>query len=194
MILPVIEVIFALLRLVGEVELGQLSKSAETQHGEGARQACHSATATLDCPFEQLTVDVFHILKYGDEVVLGSRAGDDSCLCQHVPTTSRLQLHFVHEVLNAMAIENAIAVDEEHEQVVVPAKIVFVDSVDETERLFLAVSLAAMRKTRDRDSTPAIGYVDAPWEGLECDRHTQFFDGPQVELVLILAVEREEDV
>jgi hypothetical protein len=45
MILPVIEMIFTLFRFVGEVELGQLSESAETQHGEGARQACHSATA-----------------------------------------------------------------------------------------------------------------------------------------------------
>jgi hypothetical protein len=126
--------------------------------------------------------------------MLGGRAGDDPCLRQHVSTTSGLQLHFVHEVLYAMAIENAITVYEEHEQVVVSAQIVFVDSIDETKRLFLTISLATMRETRNRDSTPAISYVDAPWERLKCDRHTQFFDRPQVELVLILTVEREKDV
>ena len=126
--------------------------------------------------------------------MLGRRAGNDSCLRKHVSTTSRLQLHFVHEVLNAMAIKNAIAVYEEHEQVVVPAEIVFVNSIDEAERLFLAVAFAAIRKTRDRDSTAEIGDVDASWKRFERYWHAQFFDGPQVELILILAVEREEDM
>lgn len=62
MVLPVVEMIFTLLGLVGEVELCQFSKSAETQHGEGAGQACHSATATLYRSLKKLAVDVLHVL------------------------------------------------------------------------------------------------------------------------------------
>jgi hypothetical protein len=61
-VLPVVEVILTLLRLIGKIEFGQLSKSAETKHGEGARQACHRTAATLHSSLEQLAVNILHIL------------------------------------------------------------------------------------------------------------------------------------
>jgi hypothetical protein len=93
-----------------------------------------------------------------------------------------------------MTVENAVAVYEKHEQVVVPTEIVFVNSIDEAERLFLAVSFAAMRKTRDRYPTATVGNVNTPWERFERYRHTQLFDRSQVELVLVLAIKRKEDM
>ena len=115
MILPVVKVILALLGFICKIELGELSESAEAKHCKSTGQAGHSTAATLNCPFEELTVNIFHILQYSDELVLDSRTRDDPRLRKHVSTTSRFQLHLIHEVLYAMAIKNTVAVDEEHE-------------------------------------------------------------------------------
>src|SRR4051812_50176827 len=112
MVLPIVEVIFTLLSFVREVELGKLPKGTEAKHGERTRQASHSSTATLYCTLEQLAVDVFHVLKYSDELVFSRCTCNYSCLRQHGAATSRLQLHLVHEVLYAVTIENAITVNE----------------------------------------------------------------------------------
>jgi hypothetical protein len=115
MILPVVEVIFALLGFVREVELGELSKGAEAEHSKCTGQASHSATATFYCTLKQLAMYIFHVLEHSDKLVFGRRTCDDPCLRQHISTTSRLQLHLIHEVLYAVPIENAVAVNEKHE-------------------------------------------------------------------------------
>lgn len=164
-ILPIIKMILTLLCLISEVKLRQLPKSAEPQHSKSARQASNSTAATLNRPLKKLTVNVLHVLQQRDQLVLDGRAGDDARLRQHGAVAARFELHFVHEVLDAVGVEDAVAVDEEHEQVVVAAEIVLVDLVDQFEGFLLAASLAAVREAGDGDSTAAEGNVDADWEG-----------------------------
>jgi hypothetical protein len=194
MVLPVIKMIFALLGFVCEVELGEFSKSTEAQHGKSTGQAGHSATTTFHSALKQLTMHIFHVLEYRDELMLGRCACDDTRLRQHVSTTSRFQLHLVHEVLYAVAIENAITVDEEHEQVIVAAKIILVYSVDKAECLLLTASFATVREARDSDSTATVSDVDAPGKGFECYGHAELLDRSQIKLVLVFAIERQKDM
>lgn len=74
------------------------------------------------------------------------------------------------------------------------AEVVLVYSIDEAESLLLAAPLAAMRETRDSNSAATVSDVDTPGEGLQCDGHTELLNGPQVELILILAIERQENM
>jgi hypothetical protein len=139
-------------------------------------------------------MNIFHILQHCDELVLGRCACDDSCLSEHISATSRLQLHLVHEVLYTVPVENAVAVNEKHEQIIVSAEIVLVDSIDEAECLLLTASLAAMRKSGNSNSTTTVGDVDTPRKCFERDWHTKLLNGPQVQLVLVFAVEGKENV
>lgn len=189
-ILPIVKMIVTLLGFVCEVEFGELSESAEAKHCKSSRQAGYGTAATLNRPFEQLTVNVFHVLQHSDKLVLDGSARDNPCLRQHVSTAPRFQLHLIHEVLYTVAIEDTIAVDEEHKQIIVSAKVVLVNPINEAESLLLAVSLAAVRESRDRDSTATIGNVDAARESLKCDGHTEFLNCPQVKLVLVFAIKR----
>lgn len=171
MILPIIKVILALLRLVSKVELRQLPERTKPKHSKSTRQASDSTAATFDGAFEKLTMDILHVLQQSDQLMLNSRAGDYPRLSQHIAITTRFELHLVHEILNAMGVEDAIAVDEQHEQIIVPAKVVLIDAIDQFERFLLAASLPAVRESGHRDSTPAIGYVDADREGFQGNWH-----------------------
>ena len=74
------------------------------------------------------------------------------------------------------------------------AEVVLVYSIDESECQLLAASLAAMREARDGDSAATVSNVDTPWKGLQYDGNTELLNGSQVQFVLILAIERQEDV
>lgn len=126
--------------------------------------------------------------------MLSCRTCDDPRLRQHVSAASRFQLHLVHEVLYTVAIENAITIDKQHEEVIVSAEIILVYSVDEAERLLLAASLAAMREPRDSNAAATVGDVDTSGEGIQCNGNTELLNGPQVKLILILAIERQENM
>jgi hypothetical protein len=76
----------------------------------------------------------------------------------------------------------------------VSAQIILVHSIDEAESLLLTASLATMRETGDSDSTTTVSDVDTPGERLQCDGDTELLNCPQVQLVLIFAIVREEDV
>jgi hypothetical protein len=193
-ILPVVEVIFTLLGFVCKVELGEFPKCTESKHRESTRQTCHGAATTFDRAFEQLAMYILHVLKYGDKLMLGRCTCDDSSLRQHVPTASRLQLHLVHKVLYTVAIEDAVTVNEQHEQVVVAAEVILVYSIDKSERLLLTAAFAAVRETRNSDSTSTVSDVDTPGERFECDEDAELLDGSQVQLVFLFAVERQEDM
>jgi hypothetical protein len=194
MVLPIIEVIFTLLGFVCEVKLGEFSKRTEAKHCKSTRQASHSAAATFNSALEQLAMYVLHVLEYRDKLVLRGGTRDDSGLSQHVPTASRLQLHLVHEILYAMAIENTVTVDEQHEQVVMAAEVILVYSIDQSESLLLTAAFAAVREARNSDSTATVSDVDTPGKGFKCDGYAKLFNSPQVQLILIFAVERQENV
>ena len=194
MILPVVEVIITLLGFVCEVKFGELSESTEAKHSKGTGQTSHSATATLHCALEQLAVDVLHVLEHSDKLMFGCCTGDDSCLRKHIPAASRLQFHLVHEVLYAVPIKDAIAVNKQHEEVVVSAEIVLVYSIDEAECLLLTASLAAMREARNSDSAATVSDINTPGKGLQRDGNTELLNGPQVQFVLILAIKRQENM
>ena len=74
------------------------------------------------------------------------------------------------------------------------AKVVLVYSVNEAERLLLAAPLAAMREARDSNPAATVSNVDTPWKGLQYDGNTELLNGSQVQFVLILAIERQEDM
>jgi hypothetical protein len=76
----------------------------------------------------------------------------------------------------------------------VSAQIVLIHSIDEAECLLLAASLAAVRETRDSDSAATISDVDTPGEFFQRNGDTELLDGTQIQLVLILTIERQEDV
>lgn len=194
MVLPIVEVILTLLSFVCEVELGELSESTKAKHGKRARQASHSTAAAFHCALEELPVDIFHVLEHSDKLMFGCCTCDDTRLRKHVPAASRLQFHLVHEVLYAVPIKDAIAVNKQHEEVVVSAEVVLVHSIDEAECLLLTASLAAMREARNSDSAATVSNVDTPGEGLQCDWNTELLNGPQIQLVLILAIERQENM
>ena len=124
-----------------------------------------------------MTVDVFHILEKGDERVLFSCRRNNTSLSQHVLLAARLEFHLVHEVLNASLVEDAVGVDEEHEQVVVSLEILGVNLVDELEGPLLAVTL-----------------IDRLGVCVERKRDAELLDGVQVKLVFLVSVEGEEDV
>jgi len=74
------------------------------------------------------------------------------------------------------------------------AEVVLVHSIDEAECLLLATSLATVREAGNSDSTSTVSDIDTPGERLQRDRHAEFLNGPQVQLVLVLAVERQKNV
>jgi hypothetical protein len=96
--------------------------------------------------------------------------------------------------LYTVAIENAVTVNEQHEQVVVATEVILVYSIDQSECLLLTTAFAAMREARDGDSTATVSDVDTPGKGFESDGHTELSDSPQVQLILIFAIERQENV
>jgi hypothetical protein len=102
---------------------------------------------------------------------------------------SWLELHLVHEILDTHFVQNAIRIDEEQKQIIVPAQILGVNLVDEFERFLLARSLSSMPKARDRDSAAAIGDVDALWVRLQSDWHTKLFDSVEIQLILLISIE-----
>jgi hypothetical protein len=139
-------------------------------------------------------MDIFHVLKHSDELVLSRRTCDDTRLREHVPAASWLQLHLVHKILYTVSIKNAIAVNKQHEKVIVATEVILVYSIDEAECLLLAASLAAMREAGDSNAAATVSNIDTPGKGLQCDGNTELLDGPQVQFVLILAIERQENV
>lgn len=172
MILPIVEMILALLRLICEIKLRQLTKSAEAKHGERAGQASHCAAAALNRPLKQLAVDIFHVLEDGDEPMLDRGTRNDARLGKHISIAAGFQLHLVHEVLYAMRVEDTVTVDEEHEEIVIPAKVVLIYTIDKAERLLLAATLASMWESRHCDAAAAVGNVDTSRKRLKGDRHT----------------------
>lgn len=74
------------------------------------------------------------------------------------------------------------------------AEVVLVHSIDKAECLLLTASLATVREAGDSDSATTVSNVDTPGERLERDRDTEFLNGPQVQLILVLAIERQENV
>lgn len=161
MTFAVVEEILALLCLVRKVEFGHLPKCREPEHRQCAGKTGHSAASTLNGTFKELTMDVFHVLQHCDQLVLLGRARDNAGLRQHVVLAARLQLHLIHEVLDAVLVQDAIAVDEEHEQIVVSAKVPLIDFVDQPECLLLTTPFSAMGETTARDTTSPVGYVNA---------------------------------
>jgi hypothetical protein len=76
----------------------------------------------------------------------------------------------------------------------VSAEIVLVHSIDKAECLLLAAALAAMRETRNSDATATVSDVDTPGECFQRNGDTELLNGTQVQLVLILTIERQEKV
>ena len=74
------------------------------------------------------------------------------------------------------------------------AKVVLVYSVNEAERLLLAAPFAAMREARDSNPAATVSNVDTPGERLQCDGNTKLLNSAQVQLVFILAIERQENM
>jgi hypothetical protein len=141
-----------------------------------------------------LTVDVLHILEESDEgVLLGSRRNDTG-LSQHVLLGAGLQFHLIHEVLNAALVQNTIGVDEEHEQVVVALDVLGVDLVDELEGPLLAMALATVWETGDSDTTATVDDINRLGVGVEGKRNTELLDGVKVQFILLVSVERQENV
>lgn len=194
MALAVVEEIVTLLGLVSEVVFGHSAESRESQHGQSTGETGDGTAARFDRTLEQLTVDVFHILEQGDERVLVGGGRNDTSLRQHVLLAAGLELHLVHEVLNAGLVENAVGVDEEDKQVVVALEVLGVDFVDELEGPLLAMALTAVGEARHGDTTAAVDDVDGLWVGVEGERHAELFDGVEVQLVLLVSVKGEEDV
>ena len=73
-------------------------------------------------------------------------------------------------------------------------EIVLVYSIDEPKSLLLTAALAAVSETRNSNSATTIGDIDAPGERLQRDWHIKLLDGPQVQLVLVFAIERQENM
>lgn len=139
-------------------------------------------------------MNVLHILEKGDErVLLGSRS-DHTSHGQHILLASRLQFHLVHEILDADFVENAVRVNEQHEQVIVALEIFRVDLVDEFECPLLAVSFSTVGEPRNGDTAATIGHIDGLGVRIKSERNTKFLNGVEIELVLLVAVERKEDV
>lgn len=161
MTFAVVEEILALLCLVRKVKFGHLPKCREPEHRQCAGKTGHSAASTLNGTFKELTMDVFHVLQHCDQLVLLGRARDNAGLRQHVVLAARLQLHLIHEVLDAVLVQDAIAVYEEHEQIVVSAKVPLIDFVDQPECLLLTTPFSAMGEATARDTTLPVGYVNA---------------------------------
>lgn len=59
---------------------------------------------------------------------------------------------------------------------------------------YLTAALTAMRKARDGDATSAISYIDTLWVLSQRERNTEFPDRVEVKLILLVAIEREEDM
>ena len=57
------------------------------------------------------------------------------------------------------------------------------------------MALAAMRKARYRDTGISVRHVDADWETrAPHEGYSQLFDRIQIEVILLLAIERKEYV
>ncbi len=145
-----VEQILALFGLVGEVVFGHPPEGGEAQHGQRPRQAGDGAAARLDGPLEELAVDVLHVLEERDYPVLLRRRRDDARHGQHVPPVAGAELHVVDEILQTHPVEDAVRVDEENEEVVVPLQVLLVHLVDELEGRLLAAALPAVGKAGKR--------------------------------------------
>jgi hypothetical protein len=187
--LAIIEKVVALLGLVRKVVLGHLAESGETKNGESTWQASDSSATRLDRTLKELTVNVFHVLKESDERVLLGCRRDNTSHCQHVLLASGLELHLIHEILDADLVENTIGIDEQNEQVVVALQVLAVYLVDELEGPLLTVSLATVGETRDGNTAASVGYVDGLGIRIEGQGHAEFLNGIQIELVLLVTVE-----
>ena len=139
-------------------------------------------------------MDVFHILEKGDERVLFSCRRNNTSLSQHVLLAARLEFHLVHEVLNASLVEDAVGVDEEHEQVVVSLEILGVNLVDELEGPLLAVTFTTVGEAGDGNAAATVDDIDGLGVCVERKRDAELLDGVQVKLVFLVSVEGEEDV
>ena len=185
MALAVIKEIVTLLSLVSEVVFGHFAESREAKHSQGTRQAGDRATARLDCTLEKLAVDILHILKQGDERIFLGSGCNDTCLSQHVLLAARLEFHFVHEVLDAGLVENAVRIDEEYKEVVIALEILGIDLVDELEGSLLAMALATMGKAGDGDTAAAIDDINRLGVRVKSKRYTELLNGIQVQFRLL---------
>jgi hypothetical protein len=194
MALAVIEEIVALLGLVSEVLLGHLAECGKSKHSKGTGQTGDGTAAGFDGTFEELTVNVFHVLKQSDERVLLRGRRNDTGLRQHVLLAARLEFHLVHKVLDACLVEDTVGVDEQDEQVVVALDVLAVDLVDELEGPLLAMTLTAVGETGDGDTAATVDDIDGLGVRIKGERHAELLNGVEVQLVFLVSVEGEEDV
>lgn len=102
--------------------------------------------------------------------------------------------HFIHEILNTHFVQYAVGIDEENEQVVVPLQVLGVNLVNELEGGLLAMSLSTMRKPRNCDARSPIGNINTFGIAFQGQRYSEFLDCLQVQLILLISIERKKDV
>ena len=101
----------------------------------------------------------------------------------------RLELHFVHEILNTHFIQDTVGIDKEDEQIVIPFQVLGIDLVDKFECRFLAFPLSSMGEPGDCYPRLTICNIDTLRVSIQRQRNTQILDGLEIQLVLLITIE-----